>query len=283
MQATTEIYLIDNGSLRPQATFSLRSLAAALSKRVGVTVQAVSLLHSHKIDSAKLDGIPATIVKRRMREALAEGKRDFVLLPLFLGPSRAITDYVPEVLDELHKESGDFNVTIADTLCGPSVEQPDPRLAELLADHVRSHLDSADSARPMVTLVDHGTPAPIVNQLRNTVASQLKMLLGDEVAGVIASSMERRDGPEFDFNEPLLERLGEVIEAGATSLIVAMFFLLPGRHAGEGGDVAEICEGLREQSGFESIRTTALLGEHPGLVEILADRLEAARCRTKAG
>jgi len=273
MEPSPEIYLIDNGSLRPQATFALRSLASDLSKRAGVRVQAVSLLHSHKIAAEDLGGVPATIVKRRMRAALAEGCRQFVFLPLFLGPSRAITDYLPEVIEELRQESGEFETVVAQTLCGESALEPDVRLAQLLADHVRQQIESTGTQRPMVTLVDHGTPAKIVNTLRNSVAGQLAELLGDEVAGVVASSMERREGPEYEFNEPLLERLDQLESGSATELIVAMFFLLPGRHAGEGGDVAEICDGLRERSSYNSICTTALLGEHPALVEILADRL----------
>ena len=276
MEPSPEIYLIDNGSLRPQATFALRSLAADLSERAGVRVQAVSLLHSHKIAAEDLGGVPATIVKRRMRAALAEGCRQFVFLPLFLGPSRAITDYLPEVIEELRQESGEFETVVAQTLCGESALEPDVRLAQLLADHVRQQIESTGTQRPMVTLVDHGTPAKIVNTLRNSVAGQLAELLGDEVAGVVASSMERREGPEYEFNEPLLERLDQLESGSATELIVAMFFLLPGRHAGEGGDVAEICDGLRERSSYNSIYTTSLLGEHSGLVEILADRLSGA-------
>ena len=52
-----------------------------------------------------------------------------------------------------------------------------------------------------------------------------------------------------------------------------MFFLLPGRHAGEGGDVAEIYAGLIENGTFDSIRTTPLIGESPKLLDILEDRL----------
>ena len=59
-----------------------------------------------------------------------------------------------------------------------------------------------------------------------------------------------------------------------------MFFLLPGRHAGEGGDVAEICDGLISEGAFELIQNTPLLGEHPMLLEILEDRLrDALSCK----
>ena len=37
------------------------------------------------------------------------------------------------------------------------------------------------------------------------------------------------------------------------SLIVAMFFLLPGRHAGEGGDVDEILQGLVDEKKVQKL------------------------------
>ena len=74
------VFLVDNGSLRPQATLILRSLADALAERTVLSVEAVSLLHSHKIAADKLNGVSATIVKRRLRECLAAGQREFIFL-----------------------------------------------------------------------------------------------------------------------------------------------------------------------------------------------------------
>ena len=94
---------------------------------------------------------------------------------------------------------------------------------------------------------------------------------------VQACSMERRDGPEYAFNDPLLENLATVKGDSDTHLILGMFFILPGRHAGEGGDVAEIIEGLIKRDHFKSIHVCPLLGEHPLLLDVLADRLKEAR------
>ena len=58
------IFLVDNGSLRPDATFALRALASALSGHLDKVIEPVSLLHSHKIAAKDLAGEPATIVKR---------------------------------------------------------------------------------------------------------------------------------------------------------------------------------------------------------------------------
>jgi sirohydrochlorin ferrochelatase len=265
----TEVYLVDNGSLAVAATLELRGLAAGLSERVGRTVEAVSLLHSHKLAAADLGGEAATIVKRRMRAAFAAGRRRFIILPLFLGPSRAITEYLPELLGELREECPDMEVCIAGCLSGDSVDAPDGRLAMMLADHVRA----ADPEGLMrVALVDHGTPAPEVNALRNAVARELGVLLERRV---VACSMERREGKAYDFNEPLLEGLGGLGDFDGGGLLAAMFFLLPGRHAGAGGDVTQIGTALVESGAYSKVSLTALLGRHPLLLDILADRLRA--------
>ena len=52
---------------------------------------------------------------------------------------------------------------------------------------------------------------------------------------VIASSMERRSGAEYDFNEPLLESVLERPELD--SVIVSLLFFSEGRHAGPDGDI----------------------------------------------
>ncbi len=274
IKSTPKVFLIDNGSLRPQATFALRELAAQLTERGQQEVEPVSLLHSHKIPVEKIGGVPATIVRRRLRECIAAGERHFIMLPLFLGPSSAIRDYLPELIEEARAQAPDIQVQIADPLAGATVDAPDPRLAEILADHVRSIIEAEQYALPKVALVDHGTPVQSVNRVRNAVAQQLASLLEKETSQVVASSMERRDGPEYAFNEPLLERLDTVFDSGG-ACVVAMFFLLPGRHAGEGGDVVEICDDLKARGAFQKISITPLLAEHPMLLDILLDRLAA--------
>ena len=271
---TPIVFLVDNGSLRPQVTFFLRGLADALAKRTVLHIEAVSLLHSHKIAADKLNGVPATIVKRRLRECLASGQHEFIFLPLFLGPSLAVTDYLPQVVDELSGEYPGLKVRIASVLAGDNFDAPDPRLAQMLADQIRA---LQPSPRTKVALVDHGTPIIEVNRVRNAVGRQLASALDASV--VVPCSMERREGEAYAFNDPLLEKLGEVDDFAGGRLILAMFFLLPGRHAGDGGDVAEICDGLISDGAFEQIQNTPLLGEHPMLLEILEDRLRDALSR----
>ncbi|MGB0743177.1 MAG: sirohydrochlorin chelatase [Opitutales bacterium] len=266
---TPAIFLVDNGSLRPQATLALRDLATRLSARTDKVIEAVSLLHSHKLEPEQLGGVPATIVKRRMRELIREGVSQFIVLPLFLGPSLAITDYLPSIVDELRQSHPDLSVFVANPVAGADVEHPEPRLSIILEEHLLSI--GAEDPDVCLALVDHGTPIRPVNHLRDSVARQLSERLGKAVQ---PCSMERRQGLEYAFNDPLLENLIDLENCSGRKLLLAMFFLLPGRHAGEGGDVSEIADGLLQAGAFESIRTSPLLGEHPLLLDILADRLE---------
>lgn len=270
------IFLIDNGSLRADAILALRSLATQLSEQVGLQVEPVSLLHSSKVPASELGGVAARVVKPTLRRLVEAGKRRFVFVPLFLGPSRAITDYLPELIAEARQSAPDLQVVVAETLAGVDVDQPDLRLAEILAAHVRQTVEASGLLRPNIALVDHGTPAEEVNRVRNAVAGQLARLLEADAAAVVACSMERREGAEYDFNEPLLERLDQLDAWSGCDVIIALFFLLPGRHAGAAGDVAQICDGLIERRALKSTVRTPLLSEHPLLVEILADRLRVA-------
>jgi len=270
------IFLIDNGSLRADAVLALRALATELTGRIGLEIEPVSLLHSSKVPAAELGGVPARVVKSTLRRLVEAGQRHFIFVPLFLGPSRAITEYLPELIAEARASAPDLKVVVAETLAGADVDRPDARLAEMLAAHVRSIIATSGLVSPRVAMVDHGTPAVEVNRVRNAVARRLAELLQGETAAVSACSMERRSGAEYDFNEPLLERVGQLDGWSGGDVIVALFFLLPGRHAGAAGDVAQICSELSDRGGVRSIVRTPLLCEHPLLIDLLADRLQAA-------
>ncbi|MDP4558467.1 CbiX/SirB N-terminal domain-containing protein [Halomonas meridiana] len=267
------IFLVDNGSLRPQATHNLRRVAAALSEQLGETVQAASLLHSNKIPAEEVDGIPALTLGPAAERSAEAGATEIVVLPFFFGPSKALTGYLPERMAALQARFPDVTVRVARPLVD-ELGHNDLRLTKLLADHVRAQLPENDAAK--VALVDHGSPIPEVTAVRNRLAGQLSVLLGDEVSCVAAASMERRDGDEYRFNEPLLEDLLDTPEFSSGHVVLAMLFLSPGRHAGEGGDIAEICAAAEQRHRGLTVATTALVGEHAGIVEILHSRLRQA-------
>lgn len=263
------IFLVDNGSLKPAAVFNLRRVAAMLGERIGAPVIPASLLHANKIPAAELDGEPALTLGPAAERSAAEGAREIVVIPFFFGASRALTDYLPQRMTELQARFPDVVVRVAMPLVDERGDN-DLRLADILADNVREVLPEGAPAR--VALVDHGSPIFEVTAVRNRLAGQLGALLGERAACVAPASMERREGDAYRFNEPLLENLLESVEFRDATVVVALLFLSPGRHAGDGGDIAEICREARTRHPRLRVITTRLVGEHDGIVDILATR-----------
>ncbi len=271
------VLLIDNGSKRAASTLNLRRLAAMLSGRVGERVLPVSLLHSSQVPAARLASLPADTLEPTLRRQLTEGRRDFLLVPLFFGRSRALTQLVPTIGRDLSAEFGPFGLSMAPELC--PLPAGEPRLVEILADNVQEAARTTGVARPArVVLVDHGSPIPEVNAVRRWLADRLGQRLGPQVA-VEQAVMERRPGPEYDFNgELLLDALHRMAGLDPrTPVILAMLFLSAGRHAGPGGDIAVILERIEAaHPGFRAY-PSPLVGSHPALIEILTSRLAESR------
>lgn len=273
MSAGPLTLLVDNGSLQPAATLALRELAVNLGTQLGQTVEPVSLLHSSGIDPQLLGGKSAEILFPALERRLAEGKNEFLVLPLFFGPSQALTAYLPDNVERLRKKFPTLRVTVAPHLHLPQ----DKRLARILADQVRSELKEADTKPVHVALVDHGSPVEAVTAVRNQLARQLAEELGSDATTVAPCSMERRPGSEYDFCNPLLADLLATIPLNSGRVIVAMQFLLPGRHAGPEGDVAQICRAAEAAHPLLRTVMTGLVAGHPLLIDILADRWRATR------
>lgn len=226
--AATRILLVDNGSLQPAATLQMRLLSKEVGRLLEKTVHPVSVLHSHKIDPALLEGQPAVIFEQAVRQAKTDGITELIILPLFIGPSLAITEYLPKVFAEAN--AGKMKLSIREPLFGPE-------LISMLIDNLKSTGWTKGSGT--VYLCDHGSPIREVTRCRDFFAVSLRNQLGLKDDELFACSMERRDGPEYDFNEPLLE--GALQQAKGDAVIL-MLFLLPGRHAGSDGDVATIAK-----------------------------------------
>lgn len=264
MPMNRRVLLFDNGSLEPASSRQLRAIAGALSARLALPVDPVSLAHSDKIPAEQLDGKPAELFSDALRRLEAEGATEILALPLFIGPSLAVTRWVPGLGAEFAERGlGRAKVRIGSCLYADH----DERLCGIVRDHVRAV--SRSGARPRVALVDHGSPAPAVTAARDAIGAQLREALGDDVTEVVACSMERREGDDYAFNEPLLARVLERPEWRTGPLVIAMLFIGPGRHAGAGGDVEKI---VRAARGDDDVQFTKLLGQHPALIDILVDR-----------
>jgi sirohydrochlorin ferrochelatase len=254
------IALIDNGSLEPAAQRNLRAVAAALSARVGVSVEAVSWKHSDRVPAALLDGRPAWALAPFIRAHVARGQREFLFVPFFISAQGAIGSALRADLEKLSGQLGGFAFSFTEGLAGRGV------LADIVAARIRETIASTNLARPAVLIVDHGGPSPASAALRDAIAADVRRLLAPEVGPLAAASMEGLHGPLFtdalrapDFNR------GDVV--------VAPLFLSPGRHAGSDGDLARLAREAQARAVGLRCHFTALVGTHPLAVAALATAL----------
>jgi sirohydrochlorin ferrochelatase len=277
----TEIscFLFDNGSLRAESTLNLRRLASRLQATLGCPVVPTSLLHSARVEAHLLDGRPAELLENALTKFGQSGGRRAVTLPLFFGASAALTDYVPERLREIRTQFPALEISPGDSLVGEGDDSVQ-LVAQALAAQVRAVREAippGDLATTEVIATDHGSPRSAVAHVRNLIGAALRALLAEEVRAVRVASMERRPGPAYAFNDPLLEQaLVAAHAAGAKQIIVAQQFLQAGRHAGPEGDITAIC--AQAEKKFPGLKTyqTAVLGNRPEIEMLLARRFEAA-------
>ncbi len=263
-------FLIDNGSLRAGSILQMRKIATHLSRSSDCVIEPYGLMHSHKVDPAQLNGEPGQSMQEYLGGDKSEQVNEIRALPFFLGPSLAITDWLPENLAAWEKRgSGSRKYRILP----PLYQAGDNRLAQAMAELCLAQIKNHDLQSPRVAMVDHGTPLLEVNQVRELVGEEMQRILGGQIAGFSTCAMERRPDPQYDFNDPLLETLLEQWhQEGVSEVVVSQFFLLPGRHAGPDGDLAEICQPFTEK-GMKIFRTDNL-GAHPLVEQILLDRIQ---------
>jgi len=214
-----------------------------------------------------------------LSERAKSGEREFLIVPLFFGESRALTDFIPDCGRRVSAARGALRITRADVLC--PLPRGEPGLVDILLENIES-TEAGRTASRTVVLVDHGSPLPSVTAVRSRLADGLAERIGHRCR-VMEAVMERRRGSEYDFNGPLLEDVLEGLAREPVSgpITVAMQFILPGRHAGPDGDVAQICGRVTARHPGFQVRQSSLIADHPGLVDILASRARAALVDTE--
>lgn len=265
------ILLTDNGSVRANATKQLRKLAEDLSDKTGYIIHPVSLKHADRIAAEKLDGKPAQIFQQFMKKQLSEGESEFVLVPIFFGESKALTSFVSDEVGLLKQLFGNFKFDIAEVIYPlPAGEE---QLTKIIYEQIQ--FTTKQNSLPManIVLVDHGSPNPQVTEVRKHLAKTVQEKLPDDCL-LEQAVMERRDDKQYDFNGVLLRGwLLKKVSEGATSAVVILMFFLPGRHAGEGGDIVEICKSVMDEHPGFKISISPLITEHSDFISILQKRL----------
>ncbi len=149
-------------------------------------------------------------------------------------------------------------------------------MAEAIAAAVRQVMSEKRLWRPHVVLGDHGRLQRGVTAGRDFLGRQLAGLLGESVEDVAVASMEKRPGPDYAFNDPLLAARLRTPPYDRGDVVVALQFLSPGRHAGPEGDVAEICSAAREGQPLLRTHLTATIANDPRVIAVAADRYREA-------
>ena len=120
--------------------------------------------------------------------------------------------------------------------------------------------------RPAVLLVDHGSRRTQANTLLNDVAKLVKQRLG---AGSIV------EPAHMEIAEPTVAQgFTRCVEQGATTIVVHPFMLAPGRHVSE--DLPRLIAEAAERHDGVEFTLAAPLGSHPGVIEAVVERCEAA-------
>ncbi|NQU39451.1 MAG: hypothetical protein HQ523_05815 [Lentisphaerae bacterium] len=237
--------LVDNGSIRAEAALFTRKLARELGAAAGLTVQATSLAHSDRIDLAELEQCSVPLLTPLLEECGRSANLQRILvLPLMLATGGAVYRKTQAAVEAAALAFADTTFLLGDGLLSEDETVPGG-MVRILADGVRATVHREQLTRPIVVVVDHGSPERAAAEARNEVGSRMAHELNDTVSGVVVASMERRDGEAYDFNEPLLRAaLSELAVAGRTDVVLVRLFLQPGRHSGVDGDIDRICEAV---------------------------------------
>ena len=91
--------VVDNGSSRAASTLALRSICAKLAAAVGVPVLPASLAHSEKAPISELGGVGAETLETALRRhCMQDTVKSVVIVPLFFGPTLAVTSKIPDAM-----------------------------------------------------------------------------------------------------------------------------------------------------------------------------------------
>jgi sirohydrochlorin ferrochelatase len=118
-----------------------------------------------------------------------------------------------------------------------------------------------DALRAYV-LVDHGSRETAAHAVLDEVASRVR----ERLRGAIVHTAHLELAPPT-----LAEAIAACVAEGAREIVVHPYFLAPGRHAAR--DIPALAREAAAGHPGVTVRVTAPLGAHPGLVEAVLARL----------
>ena len=247
-----------------------------MEKTSGISTVAVSLAHSDRIPIGKLNGQPVPLLEPFL-DTLADSTRlkKIYVIPLLMVNGGAIYTKLSESIKSFRTGNPNKIVALGDTLVN-RLESGPVSIPAIIARGVESEIRRVGLDGPEVLIVDHGSPFPVAAGVRDWVASEVEMLLPKGTAqSVLGASMERRDGAQYEFNEPLLEHaLEDCANRGVRDVLVAKMLIQPGKHSGKKGDIDQIIDSVSDQRSRMRVHIVRQIFQQKDLVLLLTNRLK---------
>lgn len=120
-----------------------------------------------------------------------------------------------------------------------------------------------DSSRVALVIVDHGSRNPASNASLERVAAEVGALAGDRYVVVLPAHMELA-------HPSIADAFDTAVSAGAGFVVVALYFLAPGRHSAE--DVPRLAAEAAARHPGLGHAVTSSLGPHRALHELVLER-----------
>ena len=273
------VVLLDHGSKRPEAHRALADAARSLHLLTQRPVHPASLKFANLLQPPQNQlnencSPPPNSLQLTLRKIAEKGDSRVAIVPLFLAPNDGLQAAVDEHLGKLTSEGLSLQVMVGKSLVDDNTPD-DNGVASAMVSNILDIAREKKISEPLkVVVLDHGTPSRRVNAVRELLTRQVSELLGSRAAVVAGASMERREESVYDFNEPLLERVFDSQGLCSGDVIIALGFMLPGRHAGPGGDIEEILRAVKLQRPSLRLHVLPLLGTMPSIHKLLRDRVK---------
>ncbi|CAH0475004.1 unnamed protein product [Peronospora belbahrii] len=280
------VVLVNVGPLQAKAYLDLRQISFRLSRSLCQPVVPCSFRFSNRIDPCELNSLQAKTFEMVLTDHLAargENASEVVVLPLFIGKTRTLTEYLPATIDKVWatltpSPSAPLLVRVGGCLVDQE-NADDPRVAQILLERIEDALDLKKVNEVVTVLVvDHGTLNRDVYDSREFVVKKLRLLLQkyECVKFVGTASMERREGAEYDdCHDPLLAQALAHHTMKNSIVVCATMFLSTDDHTGENNNIDEIIKDVKARHPDVDVRVTEALGTHKLLSEIMHDRYSA--------
>lgn len=126
-------------------------------------------------------------------------------------------------------------------------------------------MSAPPAARRAIVLIDHGSRRPEANAMLETVAAALRRRVPERIVAIAHMELAPPS---------LADAVAACVEADAREIIVHPYFLAPGAHAMR--DIPEQAAQIAARHPDVSIRVSAPLGVHEGLIDAILARVDSA-------